>query len=111
MPPSERFRQRKRGEEKPLAVMVKSLGVAEALAIVGDEARRLLTSVERPIVVLPKRQGHGLAPSVAPHNRMVGLFLPHSPLHHLRLAEAARPLVMTSGCLCVPPEVELATPS
>jgi hydrogenase maturation protein HypF len=92
-----RLRRLKHREEKPLAVMVKDLDAAEALAIVGDEARRLLTSVERPIVVLPERQGRGLGASVAPHNHTVGLFLPYSPLHHLLLAEAARPLVMTSG--------------
>ena len=30
---------------------------------------------------------------------MIGLFLPYSPLHHLLLADAGRPLVMTSGNL------------
>lgn len=37
--------------------MATNPGAAEALAIVGDEARRLLTSVERPIVAMPKRLG------------------------------------------------------
>ncbi len=28
---------------------------------------------------------------------MIGVFLPYTPLHHLLLADAGRPLVMTSG--------------
>ncbi len=98
----QRLRARKHRDEKPLAVMVRDLAAAGALGIVGDEERRLLTSVERPIVLLRKRDpqdppGSRLAESVAPRNRMVGVFLPYSPLHHLLLADAGRPLVMTSG--------------
>jgi hydrogenase maturation protein HypF len=94
-----RLRQRKRRDEKPFAVMVRDLAAAGALARLDDEALRLLTSVERPIVLLTKRPKSALAPAVAPTNRMVGVFLPYSPLHHLLLADAGRPLVMTSGNL------------
>jgi hydrogenase maturation protein HypF len=94
-----RLRQRKHRDEKPLAVMVKDLVAASGIAVVDDTARTLLTSVERPIVLLPRRDGSMLAPSVAPGNRMVGVFLPYSPLHHLLLADAGRPLVMTSANL------------
>jgi len=94
-----RLRTRKRRDEKPFAVMVKDLAAASAIAFVDDIARTLLTSVERPIVLLAKREGTLLAPSVAPGNRMVGVFLPYSPLHHLLLADAGRALVMTSANL------------
>ena len=94
-----RLRQRKHRDEKPLAVMVRDVAAANAIAALHDEERRLLTSVERPIVLLAKRPGGPLADAVAPNNRMVGVCLPYSPLHHLLLAEAERPLVMTSGNL------------
>jgi len=93
------LRRRKRRDEKPLAVMVADLDAASRMAVVGGEAARLLTSPERPIVLVPRRDDAAIASSVAPGNRMLGIMLPYSPLHHLLLADTGRPLVMTSGNL------------
>jgi hydrogenase maturation protein HypF len=98
-----RLRFRKRREEKPFAVMARDLEAAESIAELGDAERRLLSSVERPIVLAPRREAATLAPGVAPRNPMVGLLLPYSPLHHLLLAETGLPLVMTSGNLSEEP--------
>ena len=92
-----RLRARKHRDEKPFAVMVADPAAAAALATLGDEARRLLTSVERPIVLAPRRDNTELASNVSPGNTMIGLFLPYTPLHHLLLAAFDGPLVMTSG--------------
>ena len=92
-----RLRERKHRDEKPFAVMVRDLAAAEALAILGDEQRRLLLSVERPIVLAAARPATNLAPNVAPRSAMIGLFLPYTPLHHLLLDAFGGPLVMTSG--------------
>jgi hydrogenase maturation protein HypF len=98
-----RLRERKRREEKPFAVMVASLADAEALAWLDDADRRLLESLERPIVLARQRRATALAKNVAPGNRLVGLLLPYTPLHAL-LARAVRgPLVMTSGNLSEEP--------
>jgi len=94
-----RLRERKRRDEKPLAVMVANLDAASQLAAVDDEARRWLTSPERPIVLVARTPRGPIAESVAPRNRMLGLMLPYSPLHHLLLADAGRPVVMTSANL------------
>lgn len=94
-----RLRARKHRDEKPLAVMVRTIEAAESLAVVDSEHRALLLSPERPIVLLERRSGSLLAASVAPGNRQIGLMLPYSPLHHLILADTGRPLVMTSGNL------------
>jgi hydrogenase maturation protein HypF len=98
-----RLRARKRREEKPLAVMARDLAEAERLAALSEPERRLLTSPERPIVLAPRRTGSGIAPEVAPDTPLLGVILPYSPLHHLLLEEAGRPLVMTSGNLSEEP--------
>ena len=92
-----RLRGLKQRDEKPFAVMVGSLAGAEALAQLDDAERRLLTSLERPIVLARRRPGTALADEVAPRNPLIGVMLPYTPLHHLLLADLGRPLVMTSG--------------
>ena len=99
----ERLRRRKRREEKPFAVMVRTLADAESLAVLSDEERSLLSSVERPIVLVERRADARLAPEVSPDNPLVGLILAYTPLHHLLLDAAATPLVMTSGNLSEEP--------
>ncbi len=94
-----RLRDRKRRDEKPFAVMVRDLAAAEAIGILGSEERQALTSVERPIVLVSRREVTELCEAVAPGNPLVGLMLPYTPLHHLLLADVGRPLVMTSGNL------------
>ena len=82
-----RLRERKRRPSKPFAIMVKDFAAANELAYIDDAERELLTSVERPIVLLRSKTGDDL----------VGLLLPYSPLHHLLLQGVDKPLVMTSG--------------
>ncbi len=100
-----RLRARKCREEKPLAVMVAGLAEARELAEVSDAEAALLDSIQKPIVLLKKREGASgelaplLAPSVAPRNHHIGLMLPYTPLHALLLDAARAPLVMTSGNL------------
>lgn len=100
-----RLRERKHREAKPLAVMIASLEAAAEMGFVPSEAeRQLLQSSARPIVLL-RVTGDGtsgtgpVAPSVAPGLSHVGVMLPYTPVHHLLLAAAGRPLVMTSGNL------------
>jgi hydrogenase maturation protein HypF len=95
----DRLRRRKRRDQKPLAVMVRDLEAARALAVMTPEEERLLGAPERPIVLLPRREDIDLAASVAPETSLVGLFLPYTPLHHLLLHDIDAPLVMTSANL------------
>jgi hydrogenase maturation protein HypF len=98
-----RLRERKHRDVKPLAVMVRDLEQAESIAILTDAERGLLTSVERPIVLVQRKTSVGhkaslqLAPEVSGKNPLVGIFLPYTPLHHILMRETGRPLVMTSG--------------
>jgi hydrogenase maturation protein HypF len=93
------LRARKHREDKPFAVMVADLASARQLCEVDPAAASALTSARRPIVLLPRLPAaeERIARSVAPGNRYLGLMLPYTPVHHLLVAAAARPLVMTSG--------------
>jgi hydrogenase maturation protein HypF len=92
-----RLRKRKHREEKPLAVMVKGLNEAKALAHVGVVEAQTLSSPQRPVVLLRKRPSNGLSPQVAPRNHFLGIMLPYTPLHHLLMEGPYKALVMTSG--------------
>ena len=97
------LRRRKQRDEKPLAVMVADADEAARLVCLDAPARRLLTSPERPIVLVPRRDGRGLAPSVAPKSLYLGLMLPYAPLHWLLFADRFPPMVMTSANLSEEP--------
>ena len=105
-----RLRERKHREEKPLAVMMPSIGAARRYARVSDDEARLLLSSAAPIVLLEPRRSSApsgaseggsppdpLAPNVAGDSPLVGIMLPYSPLHHLLMRECGFPLVATSG--------------
>ncbi|MDJ0782149.1 MAG: carbamoyltransferase HypF [Desulfosarcinaceae bacterium] len=98
-----RLRRRKRREEKPFALMAADLSRAGQFVEVDAAAQSLLESIQRPIVLLPKREGHAIASGVAPGNAYFGVMLPYTPLHHLVLAEDFLALVMTSGNLSEEP--------
>ncbi len=98
-----RLRERKAREAKPLAVMVRTMVEARRLGRVGPEEERLLTSRERPIVLLETMPEAGLAPSLAPGLDTVGVMTAYTPLHQLLLDLVERPLVMTSGNLSEEP--------
>ncbi len=98
------LRRRKEREDKPFAVMVASMTVAESLCEIAVGERALLESPASPIVLLrrgrePRRDAPRIASAVAPDEPMgLGLMLPYTPIHHLIFREGGfRALVMTSG--------------
>jgi hydrogenase maturation protein HypF len=97
------LRARKRRDAKPFAVMARTLADAERMACLDAEERRLLTSPAAPIVLVRRRPGSGLAEGVSAGSPLVGLLIAYTPLHHLLLAAAGRPLVMTSANLAGEP--------
>ena len=88
---------RKRREERPFAVLAADLAAAAALAQVDPVEAGLLTGRQRPIVLLDRRPGAVLAPSVGARQPGGGgdaalhAAAPPAP------AAAGRPLVLTSG--------------
>jgi hydrogenase maturation protein HypF len=98
------LRERKRRVEKPFAIMVPDLAAAQDICEMDSAAQAALESVQRPIVLLPKKASGSIPEEVAPFNRYLGLFLPYTPLHYLLLREGGfQALVMTSGNLSEEP--------
>ena len=98
----QRLRDLKPRPDKPLAVMFPPQGkddlaaIREVAALHQTEAM-LLTDPARPIVLVDKRPTTRLAKALAPRLNQLGVFLPYSPLHHVLLADFAKPLVATSA--------------
>jgi hydrogenase maturation protein HypF len=102
------LRRRKLRVDKPFALMVYDVETAAQFCHINEAERELLTSRERPIVLLQKRPDCPIAESVAPGQNHLGIMLPYTPLHYLLLEPAAdfpAALVMTSGNLSEEPIV------
>jgi hydrogenase maturation protein HypF len=111
------LRDRKARSNKPFAVMAANLVAVTSICEMQRAEHLLLTSREKPTVLLAKRQLTGssryrLSELVAPQLDSVGVMLPYTPLHHLLLNEtdpvlAREPvppiLVMTSSNLSEEP--------
>jgi hydrogenase maturation protein HypF len=97
------LRARKRRDGKPFALLAADLAAARRLVELSPAEEDLLRGRERPIVVARRLPGAAVAAAVAPGCADLGLMLPHSPLHHLLVADAGEPLVMTSGNVCEEP--------
>ncbi len=93
-----RLRRRKgRQEEKPFALMAESIEQINTFAILTHQEETLISTKERPIVLLHQKETHAIAPDVAPNNRYFGVMLPYTPLHHLLVKPPVPVLVMTSA--------------
>jgi len=90
----EKLRERKRRPKKPFAVMVKDIKMAKELADIKEKEEELITSKERPIVLLKAKK---VDRDIAPNISKIGLFLPYTPLHLLILKKLNRPIVATSA--------------
>ena len=89
------LRERKFRKEKPFAIMTRDLETAHSLADLSPDAVALMTSIARPIVLVPAKLE---LPGVAPENSDLGIMLPYTPLQHLLFAAGApQALVMTSA--------------
>ncbi len=92
-----RLRERKTRPHKPLAIMMQDVEAVRTCCELSPDEEALLTSPATPILLLKPRQDNGIAPNMAPGQRTLGVMVPYTPLHHILLRDAGRPLVMTSG--------------
>jgi hydrogenase maturation protein HypF len=84
--------------------MVPDVVAARRLVALGGLDERLLSGVQRPIVLAPRRDRGLVAISVAPSAPELGVMLPYTPLHQLLMSDfraaasdGRDALVMTSG--------------
>ncbi|MCP4682054.1 MAG: carbamoyltransferase HypF, partial [Desulfobacterales bacterium] len=100
-----RLRRRKHREEKPFAIMSYDIGRIREYAHMDIEEESLITSYQRPIVLLRKKQINPISEHVAPRNKYFGTMLPYTPLHYILLKNSFKALVMTSGNMSEEPIV------
>ena len=99
------LRARKQREAKPFALLVADLVGAEFYCRMTSEEAALLSSPQRPIVLLDRRPELELPAALAPGCTTLGIMLPPTPLHLLLIqafggVNGAPPLlVLTSGNL------------
>ncbi|MFT3890994.1 MAG: carbamoyltransferase HypF [Anaerolineales bacterium] len=100
------LRRRKGRAGKPFALMCADSKTVHQHCIASKSEMDLLNGHEKPIVLLTRRTGTGIAPSVSPDMDSLGVMLPYTPMHHLLLNQtdptlSREPvpsvLVMTSG--------------
>lgn len=88
------FRKWYHRPQKSFAVMVKDIETAHRFGRISEEQHDLLTSSQRPIVLVEKKIDVNIAPGLD----YIGLFLPYSPVHYLLFnALKADAVVMTSA--------------
>ncbi|MDD3776355.1 MAG: carbamoyltransferase HypF [Actinomycetota bacterium] len=92
-----KLRNKKNRPHKPLAVMVRNIETVKKNFTVSQAEIKMLTSPSAPIVLLNKKNKNFLAEGISFYNRMDGIMLPYTPIHHLLFNLIDFPLVMTSG--------------
>ena len=97
-----RLLQRKKRPMKPFAVMMKDLDVVRRECETELHLEEILDGHQKPIILLPKKEGGTLCESVAPDNPKIGVMLPYAPVQLLLFdyqdeTKVSDCLVMTSA--------------
>ena len=97
------LRERRNRPQQPFALMA-PLETIEKYAFVNEGERELLDSMQRPIVLL--RRKDNVPEAVAPGLHTVGFMTPYTGFHHLLFKDIDEPLIMTSANLPSEPMVK-----
>jgi hydrogenase maturation protein HypF len=103
------LRERKGRVDKPFAVMSFDLETVEEFCYVNGDERALLTSRERPIVLLRRKPDTSISAMVAPGNSYLGVMLPYTPLHYLLLQPDSSDLSSDISHLPFPPALVMTS--
>lgn len=92
----EKFRAWYHRPQKSFAVLVKDLSTARKYGRITKQEKKYLTSEQRPIVLVEKKQNENISPGLD----TIGLFLPYTGIHHLLFSYLkSDALIMTSANL------------
>lgn len=94
-----RLRELKKRATKPFAVMFKDVDSLRNYAIYSRIEEEILTSQQRPIVLLEKKANQNLSNLVSPNIKKIGCFLPNSALQYLLFENLHNPIIATSANL------------
>ncbi|UCE36691.1 MAG: carbamoyltransferase HypF [Thermoplasmata archaeon] len=96
-----RFREWYSRPEKPFAVMARNINAARELAEISSFDKELLLSLQRPIVIVQKREDRRddyLLDLVSPKLDNIGIYLPYSSIQHLLFLYLKKDaIIMTSA--------------
>jgi len=95
-----RLRNLLRRKEQPFAIMARDVASLRGFSFLSKEEEKVITSFERPILVLRKKKPFPLSEYLAPGLHTIGVMLPYSPLHLVLFSFAqSSSFVMTSANL------------
>ena len=104
-----RLRALKHRPAKPFAVMMRDIGTVERECEIPDGFRGFLEGVQKPILILNRKEGGRISRLIAPDNPTVGVMLPYAPIQMLLFSypEEDASCAETGGGYAVSPETEM----
>lgn len=77
------LRNRKKRSVKPFAVMMRDMETVKRECVFSEKQAEVLDGHQKPIILLPRKEGGRICPAVAPGNPKVGVMLPYAPIQLL----------------------------
>ncbi|WP_201522870.1 carbamoyltransferase HypF [Aliarcobacter butzleri] len=94
-----KLREIKNRPNKPFAVMFSSINSIKQYTNMNYQEEEILTSKEKPIVLVKKRLNTNLSSYIAPNISKLGCFIANCGIHHLLFKYLQNPIVATSANL------------
>ena len=95
----QKLRDRKKRPNKPFAILYPNMEMLQKEIPVTAKQKEVLTSTERPIVIIPKDQYKGdlALQALAPNLNQLGIMVPYTGILQLLAESLSMPIVATSG--------------
>ncbi|KKY02162.1 hypothetical protein VN21_04715 [Paraclostridium benzoelyticum] len=90
------LRKRKNRKTKPLAIMMRDIGVVNKYCKINNKEKEILLGDKKPILILNKKSNN-LPNNISYQNHTLGVMLPYTPLHILLFDNDLDILIMTSA--------------